>query len=309
MSIIMQLISLLLSLFMTFSPGISFLKPVSDALHEYSVSQQAKAAITEEQLGHVATVMEKTTAAFGNITMEELADELEAKGVLDFFPFNWAPAGYDTLAAAYLYACFFSVNDGLSPGDVFQIQVNLAVEAQIVARTVYNLLIDNYMKSDALAHFYWSFSATKNFGVETARIHLTNYELAGSLMNPFMDFLEERYAAYLKQGQNSTQARWNAMIESVAYALNRRDILLEEAEEFDVWNQRFGNSTVMDLWNNERGRLAASKADSSAIPFLLFQGEWNNSTLIKGETNEDATIERRQFLFDNKRLWNPLVQS
>ncbi len=308
MALLSQLAAFMLSILLTFLPQMPFLDVVTERLQDFSLSQQAKEAITDTQRAHVAKVMEQTNAAYGNLTVEELAQQLEEKDVLGFAPVTWIPQDYRALAVSYVFAGFFSINDGLNPVDVFQMQVNLAVEAQIVARTAFTLIEDNYLKCDACAHFRWANNTTRLFGFEASRVHLINYELAVLVVQPVIRYMQDRFNAFLQEGKNEAQARSLAMVESGAYALNYRELLLQGAEDFDGWNETFGNAEVMDLWNNNQGRLAAVNASLPGGSYQQFLAHWDNGSLIVSETDADATMEKRQFIFENKSLWHPLVK-
>ena len=186
----------------------------------------------------------------------------------------------------------------------------MALEARIIAQGIWEVLIDNHWKFDAAEHFLWSFNTKQRVGVEASRVHLINYELAGLVNRTVIGFIDERYGEYLQQGQNGLQARRSAWVEGVAFALNCREILLEEAaEDFDAWNQHFSNSEVMDLWNDNVGQQTALHSGPLANSFLLFLSTWDDgSILVMSEDDADATMERRQYIFEHKHMWNPWVK-
>jgi len=295
----MQLISLLMSLLLTLLSSAPFLAPMQEAVHEISVSNQAKAAITQEQ---------RNTAAAALDALAEEAEQAGEESWMNFFPINLLEDGnLQALAVGYMYACLFSLDDGLTIPQVIQIQAAYAAQAQIVARGVYTVLLDDYWKQDACAHYLWGQYTTRGIGQKASRIHLSNYELAVLLARPLVDFLEESYAALRAQGQTQNDARLNAMAECAAYALNRRVILLEEVSDFEVWNRQFSNSEVMDLWNDNAGTQAALTNGMKPVPFRQFLAAWDNGELIKDETDEAVTAEKRLFIFENTNLWNPKV--
>ena len=288
----MQLLSLLLSFILAIMPGMPILAPVKDAVHEYNVSQQAREMITEEQLAQVA------------LAMEGLAEN----GFLNFSPLTLLEENEQALMVAYSYACLYSVNDGLSVGEVVRIQFPIAAGVQVVGRGIYTVLLDEYWKHDANVHYLWAFKTARRIGAEASRIHLINYEIAVFFVRPVIRFADERYKEFLQQGQGEWEARWNAWVEGGAYGLNRREIMLEEAGDFDVWNQYFSNSEVMDLWNDRMGQLAAANAGLLENGFMLFLDDWDSGRLVMNETDEEASMERRRIIFEDKSMWDPTVK-
>ena len=296
----MQIISVLLSFLLALLPGVPFFESVKASADEYSVSQLAQDAITEDQLAQVAETLEALDAA---------EEQLDGKNAMDFFPLSLLGEEIQKLAVYYMVACLFSVNDGLSPLDAIRMQFITAGEAQIISRGIYTVIIDDYWKHDAAAHFMWGFSSTQRLSAEKARIHLINYELAGLLKAAAERFINERYNELLKEGQSEAKARDAAITEGGAYALNRREILLNEAgESFEAWNKCFGKSEVMDFWNDNKGQKAALAKGPLANSYLTFLEEWDAGSLTMGETEDQITMEKRQYIFENTSMWNPKVK-
>jgi len=51
---------------------------------------------------------------------------------------------------------------------------------------------------------------------------------------------------------------------------------------------------------------APERADgTSPVPFKQFLEAWNGGSLIKAETDEEITAEKRRIVFENTSLWNP----
>ena len=116
----MQFISLLLSFLLALLPGIPFLAPLNNAVQEYSMSWQARVAITEEQLAHAAAIVEETNAALAQVDLAFVAP-FAPNGLLDFFPVNLFEDYLQALFVAYCMASYFSVEDGLAPAVVVRI--------------------------------------------------------------------------------------------------------------------------------------------------------------------------------------------
>ena len=290
----MQLLSLLLSFILAIMPGMPILTPVKDAIHEYSVSQQAGEMITEEQLAKVA------------LAMEELQTE---SGMLDFFPLTMLDNQWQALAVAYTYACFYSVNDGLSVAEALRTQFGAAGRSTVISMILYDVT-QTPMEYDANQHFTWAFNSTKAVGLEKSRIHQNNYELAVFFMYPVVALLKERYTDFLEEGQGEWEARWNAWLEGGAYGLNLRAITLAECEGYEGFNNRYSDDEIMDLWNNEKGRQAYLNAGLlGGVAFLQFREAWDSGELIENYKPGTVTEEQRRFIFDNTYLWNPTVKA
>jgi len=296
----MQFLSLLLSALLAILPGFTFLAPMQEALHEASLAQRARDLMTEQQVIRTEQVMSDL-----RITSEELAES----GMLDFFPLSLLDPNWQALTIAYTYACVYSVYDGLSVAEVLRIQFPIAARAQLVGRGLYDILLDEFWKNDACSHFLWAYHSTKIVGMEKSRIHLSNYELAVLFVRPVLKFMQGRYFEFLEEGQGEMEARWNAWVEGGAYGLNRRELVLKECETFNGWKKYYSDNELMDLWNNNRGRLAAVNAGRlGGNAFVLFLQEWDSGMLMKNDSTE-ATKERQRFIFENKHLWNPTVKA
>jgi len=296
----MQLLSLLLSAILAIAPGFSFLSPVQDALYESSLAQLARDMMTEQQVIRTEEVMEDL-----RITSEELAES----GMLDFFPLSLLEENWQALAVAYSYACVYSVFDGLSVPEVLRIQFALAAGSKVIGAGVYRVLNDDYWKNDACTHYVWAFNSTQRVGMDKARIHQCNYELAVLFVRPVLKFMQDRYLEFLKEGQSEVEARWNAWVEGGAYGLNRRELMLKECEDYKGFNRYYSNDEIMDLWNNNRGRLAGVNTGRRGSAFTQFTQEWDSGLLIKDDSAKEATKERRRYIFENSHLWNPLVKA
>jgi len=292
----MQILSLLLSLILAFMPGLPFLVPARASAEEHSLPQQARAAITEEQLVQVAMAMEELNAA------------AEESGMLDFFPLTLLDDFWQSLAVAYTHACFLSVNDGLSAAEALRIQFGVAGRSTVISMILYDLEQEP-MKYDANQHFTWGYNSTKLVSLEKSRIHLNNYEIAVFFKRPVVEFMQERYVDFLAEGQGEWEARWNAWVEGGAYGLNCREILLEECGDYEGFNKHYSDDEIMDLWNNEKGRQAYLDTGLlGGIAFQQFRKAWDGGELIKNYEPGTVTAQQRQYIFENTHLWNPTLK-
>ena len=294
----MQFLSLLLSLIFALVPAFPFLAPAQAAPPEASLSQRAREMITEEQLVEVA------------LAMEALQAEAEENNMLDFFPLTLLDDFWKSLAVAYTYSCFYSVEDGLTPAEALRSQFGAAGRSTVVSMTLY----DNGqepMKYDASQHFTWGFHSTRAVGLEKSRILQNNYEIAVFFKNPSVEFIKERYLDFLAEGQGEWEARWNAWVEGGALGLNMRELLLEECADREGFDKHYSDDEIMDLWNNEKGRQAYLNTGLlGGIAFRQFRMAWDGGELIESyEYGASTATQQRQFIFENTYLWNPTVRA
>ena len=296
----MRILPLLLTLIMTLTPAASALAQDNAAIApEQSLSQQAQAAFTEEQLAEAALFIAAMDAAYADAPVED-------KGFFEYFPLNLiAPSDWRT-TLNYVLCSYLSLNDGANLGAVLMIQLPLAAEVTLLGMAFQP---DDVMKEDAMRHYLWTHRSASITNYEAARIHTVNNEFCSILTGRTLDYLDVRFIELRREGQRWVEAFVNALQDTGAYAIEQRDIIFA-AESFEVWNAYYSGYDIQDLWNNNvgltDGRDAVGLWNNSLIKgMMLFNEHWDAGDLIKDITDEEASLERRRIIYENPILWKP----
>lgn len=279
---------------------------------------EAEAAVTSSQIAEIESTMAEEEKFYTNLTPETLweefikdnpevfqlsASEIEyikqkIKELYNYITpnstmsttFEVAPLSTPFTSAIEVYTRGFSREDGLTNLVVLSAIEKNAVNAWAAAPIMYP---NNTWQQDAYRHYFWNFAAvqdilvgiTQNGSVNSTRIHTTNRELATNILrrNPHLNVA-------------------NPTASQIATALNLRNNILNSST-FSAWDVFFnsagGREDLMDLWNNEQGRV-----DGVSIPDRLLHGafskRWNENTVIKSNSTTDVTLSRRQHIFNNR---------
>jgi len=274
---------------------------------------EAEAAVTVEQLAEIDSWMAAEEMFFANVTLDSLWEEfiLDNPEVFELGDYeirnvknriaelyeylitantpigvyeNLMPANTPITGAIDAYTRAFSRTDGLT-----NLIVRTSIEANGAVAAAEAWILFSGMRQDAFRHYYWNLLSVRDIGVgitqngriNSTRIFTTNRELATNILR-----------------RNPSLNVSNPTAQQIATATNLRTTLLNA--NLATFNALFGTAAarddLMDLWNNEMGRVDGARI---GVALWMFNTRWNENTLIRSNTTTDVTAARRQQIFNN----------
>ena len=277
----------------------------SQYLSENTSAESVKELSSTEYAQILADISRRAEAAITPELVEQvkvLRQEIENSEEIQSIKNNAATrATYDSVTLEALLC----TNDGLSLLDIYAIGFTHANAARNEALDLYEDQGPTVeMKRDAFRHMTWNFRSLKDVGESKTRIATINHEWAYVILPAVTQYEDEQFDYYFDLYYN--QILWglitvtdiNNMAKAAAdaYAITYRDELIEECKDsLSVFNATFGNSSIMDFWNNKVGRdYAKSHPDSTTN--TVFTLAWNANKLIKHEGSTAVTSSKRSTL-------------
>ncbi|MBT9140228.1 MAG: hypothetical protein DDT30_00804 [Dehalococcoidia bacterium] len=270
----------------------------------------AEEAVTSEQIAEIQRMRAEEEEFLANLTLESFWETFiyDQPEILELSKYEIQvikqriESLYSSIAstvdvkspltgAIEAYAWHLSRADGLT-----NLVVRTALRANGAAASVEASLAfpgqNNRWRRDAFRHYYWNHlcvndvavGITQNGRLNSTRIYTTNRELATNILS-----------------RNPNLNVDNPTNQQLATALNLRNGLL--TNNFNTWLTFFNTARdredLMDLWNNEMGRVDGVNAGVITIPLLDFNSRWNNNTIIRSNSTVDVTPSRTRQIFNN----------
>ena len=174
------------------------------------------------------------------------------------------------------------VDENLSESDITIILINSSIARKFANKTYPN----DSMLADALRHFSWNNNCVKDVGTTKTRTATINHEWGIIMLQPMLNYYENRYQKYVSDGSNNPANK--ALADVVSYIPMCKEYTIavckDETNGYAAFKALFSASCIMDLHNNCYGRAYAS-TNSDLTAKEAFDIAKKNNELILSESN------------------------
>ena len=153
---------------------------------------------------------------------------------------------------------------------------------------------------DAAQHFIWSFDMTIDESKSFSRTIGINHEWGISMINPMLDYCQEKYDEYIAEGYSEQFASANSMADTILYMpIFKYNFVAFMEVSYDLFDDFFSDDCIMDLWNNCYGRSYPEKGYTDAGAAFEVAAE-ANELVLDGTVSASSNLTEEQ----KQAVWN-----